>query len=85
MAMDSMTLDELLTALSSVMEEMRAAEAKQKALFDMRDRLRPESKYQRMVKRDLEDELEALSEALRGMHEEKMNLIARISEMSKEA
>ena len=83
MAMDSMTLDELLDALSSVMEEQRAAEKKQNALFDMRARLRPESKYQRMVKRDIEDELEALGETLRGMHKEKMNLIARISEMSK--
>ena len=53
------------------------------ALFDMRASLRPESKHQRMVKRDLEDELAALGEALRGMHEAKMNLIARIGEMSK--
>lgn len=85
MAMDSMTLDELRDALLAVMEEMRAAEEKQNALFDMRARLRPESKHQRMVKRDLEDELAALGEALRGMHEAKMNLIARIGEMSKEA
>lgn len=83
MAMDSMTLDELTHALSSVMEGMRAAEAKENALFDMRARLRPESKYLRMVKRDLEDELAALGEALRGMHEEKMHLIAQIGEMSK--
>ena len=83
MAMDSMTLDELFDALSSVVEEMRATEAKMAALFDMRASLRPESKHQRMVKRDLEDELSALGEALRGMHEAKMNLIARISEMSK--
>jgi hypothetical protein len=83
MAMDTMTLDELTHALGSVMEEQRAAEAKTAALFDMRASLRPESKHQRMVKRDLEDELAALGEALRGMHEAKMNLIARISEMSK--
>jgi hypothetical protein len=83
MAMDSMTLDELTHALSSVMEEQRAAEAKQNALFNMRASLRPESKHQRMVKRDLEDELAELGEALRGMHKEKMNLIARIGAMSK--
>jgi len=83
MAMDSMTLDELTHALVSVMEEQRAAETKMTALFDKRASLRPGSKYQRMVKRDLEDELAALGEALRGMHEAKMNLIARIGEMSK--
>ena len=83
MASESMTLDELFDALSSVMERMRAAEKKQNALFDLRASLRPESKYQRMVKRDLEDELTTVGEALRGMHETKMSLIARISAMSK--
>ena len=83
MAMDPMTLDELLDALSSVVEEMRAAEKKENALWDKLASLRPESKYQRMVKRDIEDELAALGEALRGMHEARMNLIARIGEMGK--
>lgn len=77
------TLDHLRDALSAVMEAQRAAEAKQKELNDRVMRLRPESKYQRTVKRDLEDEIEALNRALRDMHEGKMKIIALIGEFGK--
>lgn len=74
----SKTLDDLQDELLALIAAERKADAALTALWDRLERIGTASKYQRTFRRDLEDRIEAGILNLRNMHQEKMNLIARM-------
>lgn len=81
----SKTLDDLQDELLALIAAERKADAAQTALWDRLESTGTASEYQRTVRRDLEDRIEAGILNLRNMHQEKMSLIARIRSESESA
>lgn len=74
----SKTLDDLQDELLALIAAERKADAAQTALWDRLESIGTASEYQRMLRRDIEDRIKAGTLNLRNMHQEKMNLIARM-------